>query len=404
MTGFVIGVLVGVVLAAGLTWALLRQTYAARRASLATERDLLRERVIDLESAVADDQQTAAVLGPLSATLGRVEKQVATLERDRVEQYGELGERLAEVGRVTGALHQETTQLAGALRATSTGGTWGEVQLRRVLEHSGMLAHCDFEEQVTAVSRHDARIRPDVVVRLPADRVLVIDSKAPTRAFLDAQADGVSSQDRDRLLAQHAKALVRHVDSLAAKAYWSAFEQSPQLVVCFVPADAMLAAALRQDPSLLDRAMARNVVPVSPSTLLALLRTSAAAWQQDSLARGARELLALGQTLYDRLGTMSRHTSRVGQSLTRSVEAYNAMVGTLESRVLVTARQMHALGLAQDGPPEELSVIETATRPLTAHELIDALDEEVARPTLEFHATAEAAARHETGPGVQEAG
>lgn len=378
------GALVGALLAAAATWLLLRQSYAAGRASLSTERDLLRERVIDLESTVADDQQTAAVLGPLSAMLGRVEKQVATLERDRVEQYGELGERLAEVGRVTGALHQETTQLAGALRATSTGGTWGEVQLRRVLEHAGMLAHCDFEEQVTAVSRHDARVRPDVVVRLPGDRVLVIDAKAPARAFLDSQAEGLAPQDRDRLLEQHAKALVRHVDSLAAKAYWSAFEQSPQLVVCFVPADAMLAAALRQDPSLLDRAMSRKVVPVSPSTLLALLRTSAAAWQQDSLARGARELLTLGQTLYDRLGTMSRHTARVGQSLTRSVEAYNAMIGTLESRVLVTARRMHALGLAQDAPPEQLRPIETPARPLTAHELIDALDEDVARPTLDL--------------------
>lgn len=384
MTEFIVGLVLGIALAAAATWLLLRQAYAARGASLATERDLLRERVIDLESTVADDQQTAAVLGPLSATLGRVEQQVATLERDRVEQFGELGARLAEVGRVTGALHQETTQLAGALRATSTGGTWGEVQLRRVLEHAGMLAHCDFEEQVTAVSRHDARIRPDVVVRLPGDRVLVIDSKAPARAFLDSQADGLAPDERDRLLDQHAKALVRHVDSLAAKAYWSAFEQSPQLVVCFLPADAMLAAALRHDPSLLDRAMGRKVVPASPSTLLALLRTSAAAWQQDSLARGARELLALGQALYDRLGTMSRHTARVGQSLTRSVEAYNAMIGTLESRVLVTARQMHALGLAQDAPSAELRAVETPTRPLTAHELIDALDAEVGRPMLDL--------------------
>lgn len=384
MTEFIVGLVLGIALAAAATWLLLRQAYAARGASLATERDLLRERVIDLESTVADDQQTAAVLGPLSATLGRVEQQVATLERDRVEQFGELGARLAEVGRVTGALHQETTQLAGALRATSTGGTWGEVQLRRVLEHAGMLAHCDFEEQVTAVSRHDARIRPDVVVRLPGDRVLVIDSKAPARAFLDSQADGLAPDERNRLLDQHAKALVRHVDSLAAKAYWSAFEQSPQLVVCFLPADAMLAAALRHDPSLLDRAMGRKVVPASPSTLLALLRTSAAAWQQDSLARGARELLALGQALYDRLGTMSRHTARVGQSLTRSVEAYNAMIGTLESRVLVTARQMHALGLAQDAPSAELRAVETPTRPLTAHELIDALDAEVGRPMLDL--------------------
>lgn len=392
MIGFIIGLLVGLalgVIGAGF-W--LRAQHAARIAAADTERDLLRERVIDLESALSDDQQTAAVLAPLSAALTRVERQVATLERDRVEQFGELGSRLAEVGRVTGELHRETGQLAGALRSSSTSGAWGEVQLRRVLEHAGMLERCDFDEQVSAVSRHDQRVRPDVVVHLPGERVLVIDSKAPVRAFLDAQGADVSAPQRDSLLSAHAKALQGHVDALAAKEYWSAFDDTPQMVLCFVPADAMLSAALRQDPSLLDRAMARKVVLVSPSSLLAVLRTTSYAWQQDSLVRGAQDLLRLGQTLYERLGTMGRHTSKLGQTLTRSVEAYNAMVGTLESRVLVTARQLHELGVAPDAPADPIAPVHSAPRPLTARELIDALDDDVARPTLDLEAPSE---RHE---------
>lgn len=398
MIGFIIGLLVGLALGVIGAWFWLRAQHAARIAAADTERDLLRERVIDLESALSDDQQTAAVLAPLSAALTRVERQVATLERDRVEQFGELGSRLAEVGRVTGELHRETGQLAGALRSSSTSGAWGEVQLRRVLEHAGMLARCDFDEQVSAVSRHDQQVRPDVVVHLPGERVLVIDSKAPVRAFLDAQGADVSAPQRDSLLSAHAKALQGHVDALAAKEYWSAFDDTPQMVLCFVPADAMLSAALRQDPSLLDRAMARKVVLVSPSSLLAVLRTTSYAWQQDSLVRGAQDLLRLGQTLYERLGTMGRHTSKLGQTLTRSVEAYNAMVGTLESRVLVTARQLHELGVAPDAPADPIAPVHSAPRPLTARELIDALDDDVARPALDLEAPSE---RHED-PGISD--
>ena len=376
---FVTGLLIG-----ALTCFLaLRTAYVGRLTSAITERTLLRERVTNLESAVSDDQQTAAVLTPIGATLERVERQVSTLERDRVEQFGELGARLSEVDRTTQGLHQQTSQLAGALRSSSTSGMWGEVQLRRILEHSGMLPHCDFDEQVSAVSQLDARVRPDVLVRLPGDRVLVVDSKAPIRKFLDAQGTEVSPHQRDCLLTEHAAALVRHVDSLAAKDYWSAFNQTPEMVVCFLPSDAILGAALRQDPGLLDRAMQRKVVLASPSTLLALLRTTAYTWQQDNLVRGARELLILGRTLYKRLATLSRHTTKLGGSLTRSVEAYNAMIGALESRVLVTARQMHALGLATDEPPT-LAPVEASSRPLTAQELIDTLSEDVTRSTLEF--------------------
>lgn len=379
IVGLVLGLLAGGALAA----MTLRATYAARLAAAATERDLLRERVVDLEAAISDDAQTAAVLGPLHSALGRVEQQVGVLERDRVEQYGRLSTQLSDVASSTAALRDQTATLAGALNSSTTRGAWGEVQLRRVLEHAGMLAHCDFDEQVTAVSRHDATVRPDVLVRLPGDKVLVLDSKAPMTAFLAAQAQGLPADQQQARLAEHARQLRGHVDALSAKEYWSAFETAPEMVVCFVPGDAILVAALAADPSLLDRAMSKRVVLASPSTLLAVLRSVAFAWQQEALTGSARELLALGKELYARLATLGKHTSDMGTALRRSVETYNAMVGALESRVLVTARRMSALDVtavevAQPRP------LECTPRPLTAVELIESLDEDVARPELDL--------------------
>ncbi|KNX36458.1 DNA recombination protein RmuC [Luteipulveratus halotolerans] len=379
----VLALVAGLLLGATLAWLWLRQSFVAHSAALATERDLLRERVVDLEAAVSDDAQTASVLLPLRDALGRVERQVTTLERDRVQQYGELAARLTDVTGSTAALRDQTASLAGALNSSTTRGMWGEVQLRRILEHAGMLAHCDFDEQVTATSRHESRIRPDVVVRLPGDKVLVVDSKAPLTAFLAAQADDVPDDERQARLAEHARHLRSHVDGLAAKEYWSAFRTTPEMVVCFVPGDAILVAALAADPTLLDRAMARRVVLASPSTLLAVLRSVAFTWQQEALSGSARELLALGKELYARLATLGKHTSDMGASLRRSVETYNAMVGSLESRVLVTARRMSELDLTAD-PLATVEPVQSAPRPLTAQELIDAVDVDVARPQLDL--------------------
>ena len=230
-------------------------------------------------------------------------------------------------------------------------GAWGEVQLRRVLEASGMLPRCDFDEQVTAVSAHGRGVRPDVVVRLPGGKVLVVDAKAPMIAFLDAQAEDLPDDERAALLAEHAAGLGRHVSALAAKEYWSAFREGPEMVVCFVPSDAMLGAALAAQPALHERALAQRVVLVGPGSLMALLRTVAFTWQQDALSANARELLDLGRDLHRRLGTLGAHTAKVGRSLQSSVEAYNAMVGALESRVMVTARRMHDLDLVGDELP-----------------------------------------------------
>lgn len=355
----------------------------SRLATVRTERNLLRERVVDLEAAVSDDAQTAAALSPLRDALGRVERQVGTLERDRVEQFGALRAVLQRVEGETAALGEHTRSLAGSLNASSVRGSWGEVQLRRVLELTGMLARCDFEEQVTAVSGHDARVRPDVVVHLPGDKSLVIDAKAPMTAFLRAQAEDLETAERTRLLGEHASALTRHVQALSAKAYWSAFTTTPEMVVCFVPTEAMLSAALAADPSLHERSLARRVALVGPASLMALLRTVAFTWQQDALAGNARELLVLGRELHERIGTLGGHVSAMGRTLVRSVETYNQMVGALESRVLVSARRMTDLGIASQGI-DVVVPVEATPRVLTAMELIDAATLEEARPQLDL--------------------
>ncbi len=377
----VLALLAGLVIGAAAAAAVVRQTGAVRTAGLAAERDLLRERVIDLEASLADDAATAAVLAPLRDALGRVESQVGTLERDRTHQFAALERTIAQVQASTASLDRQTQSLAGSLNASTVRGAWGEVQLRRVLEHAGLLARCDFDEQVCRVSRHGRQVRPDVVVQLPGSKHLVVDSKAPMVAFLQAQSDDLPPAERDRLMREHAAALKSHVDSLAKKDYWSAFETSPEMVVCFVPSEAMLSTALAANPSLHEEAMARRVVLVGPGALLALLRTVAFTWQQDALTANARELMKVGHELYDRLGTMGTHTARMGTALQRSVEAYNQMVGALETRVLVSARRMRDLEIVEDELPQ-LTPLEAGPRVLTAVELLEQASAEDARPQL----------------------
>lgn len=375
-------------------WLLGRGSGAAQLAGSRARTDLLAHQLAAAESAVREDRQTAAELAPLRQTLSRVEAQVRELERDRQEQFGTVGERLGEVARQTAELREQTAGLSGALNSSGVRGTWGESQLRRILEHSGMLARCDFEEQVSAVSTHEATVRPDVVVHLPDDKLLVVDSKAPLAAFLAAQADDITAGERTGLLRQHARSLRGHVDTLAGKAYWSAFANSPELVICFVPSDAVLAAALQASPDLYDHAQSKKVVLASPATLLALLRALAFAWQQDTLAGNARELVALGTELHQRIGTLGRHVTSMGSALRRSVESYNAMIGTLESRVMVTSRNLAQMGIAESHHPE-LAPVTATPRPLTATELItDELSEvaserDVIDPSLTTPAAAE---------------
>jgi DNA recombination protein RmuC len=359
------GLAVGALTGAFLAWSLAR----ARLSGLAAERELLRERVTDLESASSQDRELVATLSPLAGALQRVEDQVRTLERDRLQQYARLGEQIEAVRASGEALRSQTAALAGALRSPTARGAWGEVQLRRVVEHAGMLARVDFTPQATASTPDGAGVRPDLVVHLPGGKHVVVDAKAPLAAFLEASEDWADDERRQRAADAHARALRSHVDVLAAKEYWKAFDPSPELVVCFVPGEAFLAAACSADPALLEHAMAKRVVLATPTTLLALLRTVALTWQSQALAGSAKELLALGRELYARLGTLGAGAGKLGRSLQRAVEDYNLLVGTLERRVLVTARRMRDLDLV-DGELEPVPPVEAAPRLLTAGELL----------------------------------
>ena len=378
LTGLVIGALVGALVA--------HLAAQARVATARAERDGLRERVDELTSAHDDDSRTAAALAPMEEVLRRVSRKVEELERDRVDQFASVREALGRVEQTTTRVGHEASSLASSLRVSSVRGAWGEVQLRRVLEVSGMLARSDFDEQAKGVTSAGRDVRPDVVVRLPGGKHLVVDAKAPMSHWLQAQAEDIDPGERERLLEGHAASLRAHVDTLAGKGYWTAFDPSPEMVVCFVPSDATLAAALARVPGLHEEAMASKVVLVSPSTLLALLRTVAFAWQQDTVTSEARELLAVGRELYARLGNLGEHATRMGRSLQRSVEDYNRLVGSLESRVLVSARRMQELGLATDSIAE-VQPVTVAPRPLTAPELLDAVAVEDARPELDVDST-----------------
>src|SRR5690606_35896871 len=249
-------------------------------------------------------------------------------------------------------LRATTATLAGALRSGTARGQWGEVQLRRIVEAAGMLRHVDFLEQPTLASLPgagpDAAGRPDVVVRLPEGKTLVIDAKVPFDSYLEASAitavnDPAAADRRARLLAAHARALRSHVDALGARRYAEHLSGSPELVVMFVPAEGLLSAALEEDPALLEHAFRQGVAPAGPSSLFALLRTTASVWASASVTEDARRLLELGRTLYERLGTVAGHVGQLGRTLESAVQHYNRLVGSVESRLLVTARGFDGL-------------------------------------------------------------
>ncbi len=269
--------------------------------------------------------------------LDRLSDQMRSLDREQAQWRGLFHQQVGE-------LQRETRSLSTALRRPQVRGRWGELHLRRAVELAGLVDRCDFAEQVSLA---DGTRRPDLVVTLAGGRQVVVDAKVPLDAYLDATSsedDGV----RREALARHARQLRTHVDALAAKSYWRALPETPEFVVLFVPAESFLAAALETDGSLLDYAAGRQVVLATPTTLIALLRTVAHGWRHEALADQAREIHRLGQELHERLGTMSSHLDDVGRALTRAVGAYNQAMGSLESRVMVSARRFGALTLADD--------------------------------------------------------
>jgi DNA recombination protein RmuC len=295
-------------------------------------------------------QAITQLLAPLAETLSKYEHGLRELELDRKGAYAVLTEQVKQIGASHDELQKETRSLVTALRAPQTRGRWGEMQLRRVVEIAGMLAHCDFDEQVTTQGE-DKRFRPDVVVHLPGGAQVIVDAKVPLEAFL--RAAECDDDDRRRIeLVAHARQLRAHVDQLAKKQYWSQFDPSPEFVVAFVPGDPLLAAAFEHDPSLIEHAMENRVLLATPTTLIALLRTVAYSWQQEALADNAREVQQLGAELYERLRVMGGHLGKLHKNLTGTVEAFNETIGSLETRVLVTARRFPDLGVVGSGARE----------------------------------------------------
>ena len=352
---FTTGLLAGAVLALGIAFLVRRE----RRGD---------------ESASVD--RLGELLLPLRAELERYDARLVTFDRERATQFGALAARLDLMATASEGLRDQTRQLATALRSPNVRGRWGEVQLRRVVELAGMAEHCDFETQVTTSAEDgdgDARrMRPDLVVRLPGQRCVVVDAKAPLLACLDA-AECTDERERARLLRAHAGHLRMHVETLSRKAYWEQLGAgaTPEFVVLFLPGEAFFSAALEHDPALLDESAARGVILATPTTLIALLRAVAFGWREARMADSAREISALGATLYERLATLGGHMSELGTSLDRAVSSYNRAVGSLESRVLVTARRFRELGAARDRSEMDLvEPVDARTRGVQAPELI----------------------------------
>jgi DNA recombination protein RmuC len=322
-------------------------------------------------SAVGDlEVRRAAVehlVGPLKETLARVEEQLRESDVARTRSHAALAEQVAIARHTSEQLRVQTQALVTALRRPEARGRWGEMQLRRVAELAGMSARCDFDEQVT-VTTPDGTVRPDMVVRLAGGKNIVVDSKVSLAAYLEA-AEAGNDEVRSARLEAHARHLREHVDRLAGKAYWTAVSPSPEFVILFIPGEAFLAPALERDPGLLEYALARRVHIATPTTLITMLRTAQYAWQQEALSQNARAVFDLGRELYDRLAGLGRHVDKLGRALTSSVLAYNQAVGTLESRVLVSARRLNEFGVVEAELAAPAAVTETA-RVLSAPEFV----------------------------------
>lgn len=311
------------------------------------------------------------LLEPMAKTLDQVDREIKESERRRVQSGAELIQQIASLDTTGKDLRSQTARLVDALKRPGVRGRWGELQLKRVIELAGMIEHCDFEEQQT-LTGDERRLRPDVIVRLPGGKHVVIDAKAPLDAYLKA-LDAPDETTRQALLADHAKQVRVHLTQLAAKGYAAHVQPGPDFVVMFLPGEMFFSAALEQDPSLIEFGVEQRVIPASPTTLIALLRAVAYGWQQEAQAENAQKISELGRNLYESIRTLAGHFDDVGGRLKASLDAYNRAVGSLEGNVLVKARRFKDLQAANGDDIPQLDPIDRVPRMLQAPELTDGL-------------------------------
>ncbi|MDX6550812.1 MAG: recombination protein RmuC, partial [Gaiellales bacterium] len=300
------------------------------------------------------EKAVAQLVAPITEQLGKVDNRLEKLDRDRLQTTSKLDEQLRAMVMSQDRLRGETGALVAALRKPQARGRWGEMQLRNVVEMAGMVSYCDFAEQVT-VHDADRTLRPDLIVNMPGGKKVVVDAKAPLQAFLDAY-DATDDAARERHLAEHARLLRDHVRKLSARSYWSQFSEAPDFVLLFLPGEHFYNAALEADPTLIQQGVDQQVLIATPTTLIALLRAVHYGWQQEKVAENAREISELGRDLHTRIGTVAEHVQRLGRRLGGAVEAYNQAVGSLETRVLVSARRFSEHGVV--GPDKQIAPLE----------------------------------------------
>lgn len=381
----IVGLVIGLVVGALGAWLLLRSKNAelsARFGALAAEAlNRNNQSFLDLASGKLEllqneathqlEQRKKAVehlVQPIRESLQKVDGKLQDLEVARTRAYSELSVQVRQLAESQNQLRSETGNLVSALRdRPNVRGRWGEIQLRRVVEMAGMLEHCDFETQAH-VATEDSRLRPDLVVKLPGAKTVVVDSKFAGQAYLESLS-ARNDEERATKLRDHARQVRDHISKLSGKSYWSQFDSAPEFVVLFIPGETFLSAALEQDPSLIEEGVNQQVILATPTTLIALLRAVAYGWRQETIAESAKTISDLGRELYGRLATLTEHFAKVGRGLETAVRSYNETVGSLETRVLPSARKFRDHGVSPASELAELPAVERTVRPVTAPEL-----------------------------------